>query len=291
MKYKRKPSWLKTNTLGALRSSEIRRKLRERNLHTVCESAKCPNLGECFENGTATFMILGDTCTRNCRFCAINNNIEDLVPVDSEEPIKIAELSKDLGLKHIVITTVTRDDLEDGGASQFVHVINKIRKICNEEVTVEVLISDLQGNVNALNKIIDASPDVLNHNVETIQRLYPEVRPMANFARSLNILKNANIRNKNIITKSGFMVGLGEEKKEVLSLMEQLRKANVDVITIGQYIAPSKKHYEVVEYVHPEIFKYYTTKGRSMGFKLVESGPLVRSSYHAEKARKIINFR
>ncbi len=289
MKLKRKPNWLKTKKLGAKKAGEIRRKLRKYNLYTVCESAKCPNQGECFERGTATFMILGNTCTRNCTFCAVDKNMENLVKPNLTEPKKIAELSKELKLKHIVITTVTRDDLADSGVSQFVKVINEIRNICEKNVSVEVLISDLKGDFKQLKKIIDAEPDILNHNIETIHRLYPQIRAMADYERSLSVLKKVKDFNKNILTKSGFMVGLGESRKEILILMKELRKSKVDILTIGQYLAPSKNHFQVAEYVVPEIFQYYKEVGKNLGFLQVESAPLVRSSYHAEKIRKIKN--
>ncbi|MDP8269052.1 MAG: lipoyl synthase [Candidatus Tenebribacter davisii] len=285
----RKPNWLKSKKLGARKAREIINKLRKYNLHTVCESAKCPNQGECFENGTATFMILGETCTRNCTFCAIDKTRKKLDPPDKNEPKAIAELSKELGLKYVVVTTVTRDDLSDGGASQFIEVIKQIRSICDPDISIELLISDLNGDLEQVKKIVNASPDVLNHNVETIPRLYHLVRPMADFERSLKVLQTAKKVDSSILTKSGFMVGLGETKDEVLDLLAELRKIDVDIITIGQYIAPSKTHFPVVEYVHPDTFEFYKKEGERMGFKLVESAPLVRSSYHAEKAKKILN--
>ncbi|OQX72047.1 MAG: lipoyl synthase [Candidatus Cloacimonas sp. 4484_275] len=289
--YLRKPEWLKSKKLGATKAQSIIKYLREYNLHTVCESAKCPNQGECFERGTATFMILGEVCTRNCTFCAVEKGRNKLLPPDPQEPESIAKLAKKLNLKHIVITTVTRDDLPDGGASQFVKTLNKIREICDSDVSTEVLISDLKGDSEQLEKIIKAAPDILNHNVETVPRLYPEVRPLANYQRSLKILETSRKLNKNLITKSGLMLGLGEKKDEVLSLMEDLIKVGVDILTIGQYMQPSLKHHPVVEYVHPEIFKYYGLVGEKMGFKIVESAPLVRSSYHAERARKLFKER
>lgn len=283
----RKPYWLKSNKLGTKKTGKILKYLREYNLHTVCESARCPNKGECFDRGTATFMILGNVCMRNCTFCAVEKGVQNIPEPDINEPVAIADLSHKLSLKHIVITTVTRDDLIDGGASQFGKVINEIRKKCYD-TTIEVLISDLKGEKEHLEKIINAKPDVLNHNVETIPRLYSEVRPMADYNRSLSILSNAKKIDKEMITKSGLMVGLGETEKEILHLMEDLRKIKVDIITIGQYIAPTKKHFPVKEYVHPDVFEFYKNEGLKMGFRIVESAPLVRSSYHAEKVRKII---
>lgn len=284
----RKPKWLTSKKIGAAKTQEIKRLLNEYKLHTVCESAGCPNLGECFENGTATFMILGNICTRNCTFCAIEKSEKNLLPPDSEEPRSIAELSKKLGLKHVVITTVTRDDLPDGGASQFIEVIKQIRKICEKNISIEVLISDFNGDLKQVIKVVYAAPDILNHNVETIPRLYSYVRPKANFKRSISVLQTARKTDKNVLLKSGFMVGLGETEQEVLTLLKELRKADVDIVTIGQYMQPSKDHYPVKEYIHPEEFDYFKKEGEKMGFKIVESAPLVRSSYHAERARKIM---
>jgi len=288
MPYLRKPKWLTSKKIGASKAQEIKRMLREYNLHTVCESARCPNLGECFENGTATFMILGNICTRNCTFCAVEKSDKNLLPPDSEEPRSIAELSKKLGLKHVVITTVTRDDLPDGGASQFIKVINKIKEICDKNISIEVLISDFNGDLKQVIKVVDSAPDILNHNVETIPRLYSAVRPKADFKRSISVLQTARKTDKNVLLKSGFMVGLGETEQEVLALLEELRKADVDIVTIGQYMQPSKNHFPVNEYINPEVFDYYKNEGEKMGFKIVESAPLVRSSYHAERARKIM---
>ncbi|RLC53251.1 MAG: lipoyl synthase [Candidatus Cloacimonadota bacterium] len=284
----RKPEWLKSQKLGARKAREIIKNLRVHNLHTVCENAKCPNQGECFERGTATFMILGETCTRNCNFCAVDKTEGKLVQPDKTEPARIAELAKELKLNHVVITTVTRDDLPDGGASQFIEVINQIKKICGKDVSVEILTSDFNGDLEQVDNVLSAAPDVFNHNIETIPRLYPEVRRMADFQRSLNVLDRANKSSVHVLTKSGFMVGLGESKEEVLSLMQKLREVEVDIVTIGQYMQPSKEHYPVKEYVHPDVFKYYQEEGEKMGFQIVESAPLVRSSYHAEKARKLI---
>lgn len=284
----RKPEWLKSQKLGARKAREIIKNLRVHNLHTVCENAKCPNQGECFERGTATFMILGETCTRNCNFCAVDKTEGKLVQPDKTEPARIAELAKELKLNHVVITTVTRDDLPDGGAAQFIEVINQIKKICGKDVSVEILTSDFNGDLEQVDNVLSAAPDVFNHNIETIPRLYPEVRRMADFQRSLNVLDRANKSSVPVLTKSGFMVGLGESKEEVLSLMQKLREVEVDIVTIGQYMQPSKEHYPVKEYVHPDVFKYYQEEGEKMGFQIVESAPLVRSSYHAEKARKLI---
>lgn len=287
----RKPKWLKSNKRGSRKTNELTKSLRAYNLNTVCEDAKCPNRGECFDRGTATFMILGETCTRNCKFCAVEKSNKTLENPDPNEPESIAKLSAELNLQHIVVTTVTRDDLIDGGASQFIKVIKEIRKYCNKDVSIELLISDLQGDLEQVEKIVKAAPDVLNHNVETVDRLYPAVRPMADLNQSLEVLRKAREVDPLILTKSGFMVGLGETKTEVLSLMKKLRDADVDIITIGQYMQPSKAHYPVAEYIHPDLFRFYQEEGIKMGFSIVESAPLVRSSYHAEKAREILRKR
>jgi lipoyl synthase len=280
----RKPAWIKANKLGSKRTNEITSQLRHNHLHTVCQSAQCPNKGECFDNGTATFLLLGDVCTRNCLFCAIDKSKPIAVP-DENEPKAIGEMSRDLNLKHIVLTTVTRDDLPDGGASHFVKVIREIRAKCKAEVTIEVLISDLQGNWNALHIILDAQPNILNHNVETVPRLYSVIRPQADYKRSLGVISETRKYAPGLMTKSGLMVGLGEKQDEVLQVMFDLREKGCDILTIGQYLAPTRKHHPVVEYVHPDRFEFYREEGKKMGFLHVESGPLVRSSYHAEKAR------
>ncbi|MBT3169146.1 MAG: lipoyl synthase [Candidatus Cloacimonetes bacterium] len=284
----RKPKWLISQKLGSAKAREVAKYLRDYNLNTVCDGAKCPNKGECYDRGTATFMILGNSCTRNCTFCAVDKNLKNLEIPNVDEPTAIAEICKILKLKYIVVTTVTRDDLNDGGASQFISVIDKVREICGKEVSVEVLISDFNGDLRQVEKVVKAAPNVLNHNVETIPNLYAEVRPMADFEQSIRILKKARETDSNIVTKSGFMVGLGETKTEVLSLMQRLRETDVDILTIGQYLQPSQKHYPVREYVHPNLFAFYKTEGEKMGFKIVESAPLVRSSYHAERAEKLI---
>lgn len=282
----RKPEWLKSNKLGRKRARNITSSLRKYNLHSVCEEAQCPNKGECFERGTATFIILGDTCTRNCKFCAVKKSKTNLEAPDQNEPESIANFVSEQGLKYVVITTVTRDDLDDGGAGHFEKVINAIREKSNE-VKIEVLISDLQGNHKNIEQIVKAKPDVFNHNIETVEDLYSAVRPMANYHQSLDVLSFAKELNPKLLTKSGIMVGLGESKDQVIKVMSDLRDANVDFLTIGQYMQPSKSHFPVVEYVHPSVFEEYKIAGEKLGFKMIESAPLVRSSYHAEKA---INF-
>lgn len=252
--------------------------LKELNLHTVCDSALCPNRGECFKEGTATFMILGNICTRNCKFCAVEKG--EPSPIDLEEPHHIAQAAKHLNLKHIVVTSVTRDDLPDGGAKHFARTIIEIKKILPES-TIEVLVPDLEGSWGALQMVIDAHPEVINHNIETVARLYQLVRPKAVYERSLELLRQVKIRSKNIISKSGIMVGLGEEKEEVIQVMKDLREVDCDIFTIGQYLKPSPHHLKVSEYIHPDKFEEYQSIGMSFGFKYVASAPLVRSSYHA----------
>jgi len=248
------------------------------SLHTICESALCPNLGDCFAQGTATFLILGDICTRNCTFCAVKKGVP--CPVDEEEPEHLVEAVEKLGLKHVVITSVTRDDLPDGGAAHFVRTIARLRQR-DGGITIEVLIPDFCGSPGSLKAVVDARPDVLNHNLETVPRLYPQVRPEADFQRSLWILKQAKELDSRIITKSGLMVGLGETRDELLDTMADLRRVDCDLLTIGQYLQPSPAHHPVVRYVPPEEFAEYESAGRVMGFRDVASAPLVRSSFNA----------
>ncbi|MBF7097491.1 lipoyl synthase [Alkalibacter mobilis] len=276
----KKPDWLKIK-INVAKSMEVTEMLRSLGLNTVCEEANCPNKVECFTKKTATFMILGSNCTRNCTFCNVEKH--ETTAVDPEEPANIAEAIEKMGMKHVVITSVTRDDLEDGGSNHFADVIRTI-KDRNKGVTVEVLIPDFQGDHQALLNVIEARPEIINHNIETVPRLYPEVRPMATYERSLELLSNVKKENSKIITKSGIMLGLGETYDEVMEVFEDLRKVNCDVLTIGQYLAPSKEHHEVVEYVHPDKFEEYKEKALSMGFKYVASAPFVRSSYNAFEA-------
>jgi len=252
--------------------------LKELNLHTVCDSALCPNRGECFKKGTATFMILGNICTRNCQFCAVEKGKP--LPLDLEEPYHIAQAAKHLNLKHIVITSVTRDDLPDGGAKHFARTITEIKKILPES-TIEVLVPDFEGSWEVLQIVIDAHPEVINHNIETVSRLYKLVRPKAVYKRSLELLRQIKIRDKNIISKSGVMVGLGEEKDEMIKAMKDLREVDCNILTIGQYLKPSPHHLKVSNYIHPDEFEAYRKIGMSLGFKYVASAPLVRSSYQA----------
>jgi lipoyl synthase len=272
----RKPEWLKARVPGGEQYSALRRLIDERKLHTVCEEARCPNMGECWNSGTATFMILGDTCTRSCGFCAIKTG--RAYTVDTEEPRRVGEAVELMRLHHAVITSVNRDELYDGGASIFSATIQEIRKrlpLCR----VEVLIPDFQGSEEALNIVLDAQPDILNHNTETVPRLYKTVRPQAHYHRSLELLERAKARG--FTTKSGVMVGLGETNEEILETMSDLHEAGCDILTIGQYLQPSAKHLPVLRYVHPDDFAMFKEQGLAMGFRYVESGPLVRSSYHA----------
>jgi lipoic acid synthetase len=282
---KRKPEWLKVKYRSTDQVMEVHRLMENLSLHTVCQEAACPNLLECFGRKTATFMILGRFCTRNCTFCNVETNRP--LPVDPSEPEHVAEAVAELGLKHVVITSVTRDDLPDGGAAHFADVITAVRKK-SPSVQIEVLIPDFKGDHDALAKVLYAEPDILNHNVETVPRLYAAVRPQAIYQRSLQVLHQAKRISPHIITKSGIMVGLGETMDEIKAVLQDLRKVDCDLLTIGQYLAPSKKHHPVIEYITPESFNIYKAMGMELGFKHVESGPLVRSSYHAESAANAI---
>jgi len=256
----------------------MRKLTHDLKLHTICESARCPNRPKCFAEGTATFMILGDICTRNCTFCAVKCG-KPQAP-DPQEPEHIVEAVNKLRLRYVVITSVTRDDLPDGGSSHFAQTTNAIHKY-DPNIMVEVLIPDFKGSRSALQTVIDAFPAVLNHNVETVPRLYPEVRPQAKYQRSLKLLKQAKLFDSRLLTKSGLMLGLGESRHEVIEVMADLRQASCDVLTIGQYLQPSLKHHNLVRYIPPEEFEEYQNMGREMGFVSVISGPLVRSSFHA----------
>ena len=276
----RKPEWLRIKYRKNEQTEQVISLLKRLSLHTVCQEAMCPNLFECFGKNTATFMILGKNCTRNCTFCNVHKGKPD--PVDVHEPDHLVEAVKELGLSYIVITSVTRDDLSDGGASQFVQAIQKLHQF-SDELLVEVLIPDFKGNHGALAEVVKAGPDVLNHNVETVPRLYPEVRPMADYQRSLTVLKKSKEINPKILTKSGIMVGLGEKEKEILYVLQDLREVGCSMLTIGQYLAPSRFHHPIVEYIHPYQFAYYEEKAYQMGFKGVASAPLVRSSHRAKE--------
>lgn len=271
------PSWLIKRIPKNKHIKEIR-SLIGNSVHTVCESAKCPNIGECYSCGTVTFMILGDICTRSCRFCGVKQGNPSRP--DPDEPANVAKAAKNLGLKYVVVTSVTRDDLPDGGASYFSKTINDLRSTI-PGITVEVLIPDLRGSIDHLNKVIDSRPDVLNHNVEMVPRLYKMIRPSSDYKRSIDLLKNSKSIDPKITTKSGFMLGLGETQQEVEILLKELKNTGCDIVTIGQYISPSQNSFKVVEYLKPEKFEEYKNFGLSIGIKKVISGPFVRSSYLA----------
>jgi lipoyl synthase len=275
-----KPEWLKIKITHSKDKLEVENILKRLSLHTVCEEALCPNRMECFSRKTATFMVLGTFCTRNCTFCNVEKADGKTTGPDKNEPENVANAVKELGLAHTVITSVTRDDLPDGGAGHFAEVIGRIKQK-GVKTVIEVLIPDFQGNLEALNKVILAGPHIINHNVETVPRLYPEVRPMADYRRSLELIRRVKSIESSIYTKSGIMLGLGENGQEVLQAMRDLRENGCEMITIGQYLAPSKLHHPVIEYVHPDVFEKYKKAGMEMGFKSVSSGPFVRSSYHA----------
>ncbi len=278
---RRHPDWLKVKIGGGKNYARMKSLLRNAKLHTICEEAKCPNIAECFNSGTAVFLILGDVCTRNCRYCNVKYGKPSSLNLN--EPMDVAESVKELGLKYVVITSVTRDDLEDGGANVFYKTVKEIKKL-NKNCKIEVLIPDFKGKMESLKKIINAKPDVINHNIEVVQELFPEIRPQGNYETSLEILTNIKKIKKEVKTKSGFMVGLGETNEQILKTMNDLKKANVDFLTIGQYLQPSRDHVEIKRYYTPEEFEEFKKTALSMGFRHVESGPLVRSSYHAEKA-------
>lgn len=279
--YNRKPDWLKGKVSTWADCEKTAELLKSMSLNTVCEHANCPNITECYGNRTATFLILGNNCTRNCTFCQVQKGHPQ--EIDHSEPEHVANAVRKLDIKHVVITSVTRDDLPDGGACHFAETIKAIRTH-SPEVTIEVLIPDLQGNQAALCTVISAMPDVINHNIETVERLYPQVRPMAVYTRSLELLKSVKTYEFEIATKSGIMVGLGETTDEVLSTMQDLHHAACDILTIGQYLAPSKLHYPITEYIHPDMFEIYKSAALQMGFRHVVAGPYVRSSYQAGNA-------
>ena len=276
-----KPSWLRVKALSADKRAEMATLLA--GLHTVCEEANCPNIGECLVRGTATFMILGGLCTRCCRFCAVAHGIP--APPDPDEPCSVAKAAHSLKLKHVVVTSVTRDDLPDGGAEHFASVISELHAL-NPRPTVEVLVPDFRGNMAAVDTVLAAKPEIFNHNVETVPRLYSEVRPGADYTRSLNVLSHAHKQGgEKMLVKSGLMVGLSETFEEVVGVLRDLRKAGVDLVTIGQYLRPTmgKRHVDTLRYVKPEEFVAYADEARKLGFRGVASAPLVRSSYHAEE--------
>jgi len=277
---KRFPSWLKKRLQSSGSLQATKNIIEELDLNTVCQSALCPNLGECFSKKTATFMIMGNRCTRNCRFCAIEPG--EVNPLDPSEPSRVAIAIKKLGLKHAVITSVTRDDLPDGGANHFAQTVREIRSH-NPGVIVEVLTPDFKGDWDCLNLVVEARPHIYNHNVETVPRLYQKVRPQADYQRSLELLSKVKLMNPLIFAKSGFMLGLGEQKDEVISLIQDLYHSSVNILTIGQYLRPSLAHLPVIDYISPDGFDWYGKFAEGMGFLYVASGPFVRSSFNASE--------
>ncbi|RXZ84764.1 lipoyl synthase [Paenibacillaceae bacterium] len=275
-----KPDWLRIKLTTDGNYAEIKQMMRSKTLHTVCEEARCPNIYECWANRTATFMILGDICTRACRFCAVKTGMP--TELDLQEPERVAEAAEQMGLRHCVVTSVARDDLADGGASIFAATIKAIREklpLCN----VEVLIPDFMGNRDSLQIVMDANPHILNHNIETVERMSDRVRARAKYARSLELLKRAKEMNPKIPTKSSMMLGVGETEEEILKSMDDLRAVDCNILTLGQYLQPSPSHMPVKRYVHPDEFARLKEEGLKRGFSHVESGPLVRSSYHAHE--------
>jgi lipoic acid synthetase len=276
----RLPTWIREKRLNLQQLHDVKKLLRENELHSVCESLACPNRSECFSRGTATFMILGDVCTRACGFCNVTTGLP-YTPPSPGEPRLVAETAKRMGLRHVVVTSVTRDDLADGGATQFAETIHALR----EQVpgcAVEVLTPDFRGNLDAVRVVTEAKPDYYNHNVETVPRLYRHVRPGARFERSLNVLREVKRIDPTVVTKSGLMLGLGETRDEVVDSLGRLLDAGCEIVTIGQYLQPKREKLEVIEYVHPSVFDEYRTIGEQMGFRAVFSGPFVRSSYMAD---------
>ena len=277
---KKKPDWIRTKIIDTQNYFKTKEIINKKKLHTVCQEASCPNISECWSKRHATFMIMGDTCTRACSFCNVKTGKPTYL--DPLEPLKIAQATKELNLKHVVITSVDRDDLIDGGADHFSQVIFETRRK-NKNTTIEVLTPDFLRKGDAFKKVVNANPDVFNHNIETVPSLYRRVRPGSRYFASVNLLKSVKEINKTIFTKSGIMLGLGENKDEVLQVMDDLLSANVDFLTIGQYLQPSVKHYPLNRYVHPDEFQKFKEIAMSKGFIIVSSSPLTRSSYHADE--------
>ena len=277
---RRLPEWIREKRINLAELHEIKSLLREKALHSVCESLACPNRTECFSRGTATFMILGDICTRSCGFCNVTT-ARPYAPPSIDEPNSVAEAAKRMGLRHVVVTSVTRDDLPDGGARQFATTIHALRAEL-PDAAVEVLTPDFRGSREAIRMVVEAKPDYYNHNVETVPRLYDFVRPGSRFERSLNVLREAKRLDPEIVTKSGFMLGLGERRGEVIEVMQRLLETRCEILTIGQYLQPKREKLDVVEYVHPSVFDDYREIGERLGFRAVFSGPFVRSSYMAD---------
>jgi lipoic acid synthetase len=277
----RLPDWLRKAKRYSEADHDLKKMLRTRGLHTVCEEARCPNRNECFSRDAATFMILGDICSRSCGFCSVKTGRGLSMDALAHEPDQVAEAAAQLQLRYVVITSVNRDELPDGGAEHFAKTIRAVRQRLPQS-KLEVLTPDFKGNREALHTVLDAAPDAFNHNVETVPRLYRRVRPQADYRQSLDVLLNARRYSSRVVTKSGFMVGLGERKEEVKLLLEDLRASQVDVATIGQYLQPTRHHLPVEEYVHPDVFEEYKEYGEGLGFRAVFSGPMVRSSYMAD---------
>ena len=277
---RRLPVWLKVKMPGGPNYSNLKKLMRQEGLHTVCEEARCPNIGECWERETATFMILGDTCTRACTYCAVKTGKP--TGLDLEEPMRLAQTVEKLQLKYAVITSVNRDDLADGGAFIFSQCITQIKKR-TPRCKVEVLTPDFQGDIKALKSVIDSGPDTFNHNIETVRRVFPRIRAKADYDLSLDVLANAKLINPECVTKSGMMVGLGETFEEIIDTMKDLRRVNCDLMTIGQYLRPSLKHSPISKWYTPQEFEELKDEGENLGFKHIASGPLVRSSYHADE--------
>ena len=282
---RRLPEWLKMQRASGKNYSRVKHLVEENHLHTICTSGNCPNIGECWNSGTATFMILGDICTRACKFC--NTTTGKPFPPDAGEPLRLAQSIRSLGLKHCVITSVDRDDLPDGGASFWADVITTVKQL-NPELTIETLIPDFDGKPENLQMVIDSHPDVISHNIETVRRLTPVIRTKAKYDTSLDVIKYVSRNGK--ISKSGFMLGLGESEPEIFEAMDDLVNSGCKVLTLGQYLKPSENHLEVTSYITPAKFDEYRQIALSKGFKFVESSPLVRSSFHAEKHTRLDNF-
>ncbi len=279
--YLRKPDWIRVRLGGSSEVERIKKVLRSRNLFTVCEEASCPNLGECFSGGTATFMIMGEICTRRCPFCDVGHGKP--LPLDSDEPVNLAEAIAEMRLRYVVVTSVDRDDLRDGGAQHFADCIRETRQRV-PNIQIEILTPDFRGRMEpALDILSETPPDVFNHNLETIPRLYREARPGANYQWSLKLLKKYKARNPDVLTKSGLMVGMGETLDEMKAVFDDMREHDIEMLTVGQYLQPSKEHFPIQRYVHPDEFKEYENYAYSIGFTHVASGPMVRSSYHADK--------
>jgi len=279
-----RPAWLKVRLPSGPQVEQLRALMRSKELHTVCEEAHCPNMAECWGAGTATFMILGDTCTRSCGFCAVKSGRP--LQLDLDEPARVGDAVARMSLQHAVVTSVNRDELADGGAAIFAETIREIRRR-SPGTTIEVLIPDFRGVVEALDVVLEARPEILNHNTETVQRLYPRVRPQAVYERSLEVLRHTKRSAPDLVCKSGIMVGLGETRDEVLATMRDIREQGTDILTIGQYLRPSAQHLPIERYWSPEEFDGLRDAGMAMGYRHVESGPLVRSSYHAERHARL----